>query len=110
MFPQGIRSRDGYPRAASWDDWGYVIAHLFNVDPAARVGFYDNEADFVAKVRKYPRKGSSLAFLGVLDTIKEYGEGDPQCLICGTPLDRNGVDEGFVHLDDGHENHVPVMA
>ena len=65
--------RDGYPRAASWDDWGYVIAHLFNVDPAARVGFYDNEADFVAKVRKYPRKGSSLAFLDVLDNIKEYG-------------------------------------
>lgn len=65
--------RDGYPRAASWDAWGYVIALLFNVDPHARIGFYDSEADFVDKVRKWPRKGSELAFLEVLDNIKEYG-------------------------------------
>ena len=64
--------RDSYPRAASWDDWGYVIAYLFNADPHARVGFYDSEADFVATVRKYPRKGSDLAFLDVLDNIGEY--------------------------------------
>lgn len=64
--------RDGYPRAASWDDWGYVIAYLYNLDPHARIGFYDNEADFVAKVRKYRRKGSSLPFLDVLTNIGEY--------------------------------------
>lgn len=65
-------SRDGYPRAASWDDWGYVIAALFSIDPHARVGFYDNSADFVAKVRKYPHKGSDLAFLQTLADIGEY--------------------------------------
>jgi hypothetical protein len=59
--------RDGYPRAASWDDWGYVIAELFSIDPQARVGFYDSRDDFVAKVRQYPRQGSDLAFLDVLE-------------------------------------------
>jgi hypothetical protein len=66
--------RDGYPRAASWDDWGYVIAELYNTDPHARIGFYDSEADFVAKVRQYPRKGSELPFLDVLENIREYAE------------------------------------
>ena len=61
-------TRDGCPRAASWDDWGYVIAHLFNADPDARVGFYDSKTDFVARVRQYPREGSRLAFL---DTLKQ---------------------------------------
>ena len=65
--------RDGYARAASWTDWGYVIARLYNMDPDARIGFYDSEADFVAKVRQYPRNGSSLAFLAVLANINEYG-------------------------------------
>lgn len=66
--------RDDYPRAASWDAWGYVIAYLFNADPHARVGFYDNEADFVEKVRKYRHKDSELPFLDVLDNIKEYDD------------------------------------
>jgi hypothetical protein len=66
--------RDGYPRAASWDDWGYVIAYLYNLDPHARIGFYDNEADFVEKVRKYRRKESTLPFLQVLTNIAEYAE------------------------------------
>lgn len=59
-------------RAASWDAWGYVIAYLFNTDPHARVGWYDNEAHFVEMVRKHPRTGSDLPFLQVLDNIKEY--------------------------------------
>ena len=59
--------RDGSPRAASWDDWGFVIARLFNADPDARVGFYASKAEFITKVRQYPRKGSPLAFLNVLD-------------------------------------------
>lgn len=58
--------RDGYPRAASWDDWGFVIARLYLIDPDARIGFYDNAADFEAKVRKHPRKGSALPFLTIL--------------------------------------------
>jgi hypothetical protein len=66
--------RDGYPRAASWDAWGYAIAYLYNLDPHARIGIYDNEADFVEKVRKYRHKDSELPFLDVLDNIKEYAE------------------------------------
>lgn len=59
--------RDWYPRAASWDDWGYVIAYLFNIDPHARIGFYDSLADFIAKVHRYPRKGSELPFLSIIE-------------------------------------------
>jgi len=70
--PVSSGPRDGYPRAASWTDYGYLIAHLFNVDPHARIGFYDNEADFVKKVRAHQPRGGSLAFLDVLDNIGEY--------------------------------------
>jgi hypothetical protein len=68
---------DGELRAASWSDYGYVIAHLFNKDPHAQIGFYDNEADFVEKVRAAnPRCGSRSAaskdFLNVLNNIEEY--------------------------------------
>lgn len=58
--------RDGYPRAASWDDWGFVIARLFNADPEARVGFYGSKADFITQVHNR-RNGSTLAFLNVLN-------------------------------------------
>lgn len=70
---QSSYGRDREPRAASWDDWGYVIAELYNIDPDARIGFYDNEASFVTFVRKYPHKGASLAFLGALRNINSYG-------------------------------------
>ena len=74
------RNQTGYnrgsePRAASWTDYGYVVAHLFNLDPHAQVGFYDNEADFVAKVRSYQPRGASLDFLNVLTSIGEYTDG-----------------------------------
>jgi hypothetical protein len=54
-------------RAASWDDWGYVIAYLYDIDPHARIGFYDSLADFIAKVHRYPRKGSELPFLSIVE-------------------------------------------
>jgi hypothetical protein len=66
--------RDRDLRAATWDAWGYVIAYLFNKDPFARVGFYDNEADFVEKVRKYKPKDMDALFLSTLDNIGEYTE------------------------------------
>jgi hypothetical protein len=72
--PVGSYPLDCEPRAASWDDWGLVMAYLFNIDPHARIGFYDSEADFVEKVRKYRRKDSDLAFLKVLTNIAEYGD------------------------------------
>lgn len=31
------------------------------------------------------------------------------CKECGGPLDRNGVDEGYVHLSDADDDHVPVV-
>jgi hypothetical protein len=70
-------------RAASWSDHGYVIAHLFNIDPHAKIGFYDNEADFVEKVSKYQPRDADTDFLGVLDNIEEYGLG-PACPACGS--------------------------
>ena len=70
------RGRDASARgrAASWDDWGTVIALLYNADPHARISFYDNEADFVAKVRRYKPKDATLKFLELLANIGEYDE------------------------------------
>lgn len=60
-------------RAASWEDWGYVIARLYSMDEHARIGHYSHEADFVRQVRVYQPRGSSLAFLAALGNINEYG-------------------------------------
>jgi hypothetical protein len=64
--------RDGQPRAASWSDYGYLIARLYNTDPHAQIGYYDNAADFVAKVRQYQPRGQTTDFLDVLDDIEEH--------------------------------------
>jgi hypothetical protein len=53
-------------RAASWEDWGFVIAYLYRLDPEARIGIYTSRADFRNKVHQYQRPGSSLAFLDIL--------------------------------------------
>lgn len=47
--PIGSYDRSTLPRAASWNAYGFVIAHLYNVDPDARIGFYAGRADFIAK-------------------------------------------------------------
>lgn len=54
-------------RAASWEDWGFVIAWLYRLDPEARIGMYTSKADFRNKVHQYQRPGSSLAFLDILN-------------------------------------------
>jgi hypothetical protein len=41
---------DEVPRAASWDAYGYVIARLYQVDPAARIGPYGSRGDFIGRV------------------------------------------------------------
>jgi hypothetical protein len=64
--PIGSYSRDNVLRAASWTDYGYVIAYLYNSDPSARIGSYDSKTDFVQKVHSWLPKGQSLAFLTVL--------------------------------------------
>lgn len=62
--------RDTPLKAASWDDWGYVIAELYSIDPHARIGFYDNKADFIRKVHQDgANRKSDFAFLGVLECI-----------------------------------------
>lgn len=51
------------PRAASWTAYGYVISCLFAHDPGARIGPYQDRADFVAKVTARVPRGESSAFL-----------------------------------------------
>lgn len=37
--------------AATYDDWGYFLAHLFEVDPDAKAGPYDGRGDFNSQTR-----------------------------------------------------------
>lgn len=64
--PIGSYSLSNVDRAASWSDYGYVIAYLFTADPDAKIGHYVNVEDFMEKVVRYPRKGQSTAFLDIL--------------------------------------------
>lgn len=66
--PIGPGPRDHLPRAASWTDYGWVIAYLFAEDPDARIGFYDGVADFISQVRASHRgeRGESTDFLTLI--------------------------------------------
>jgi hypothetical protein len=46
---EGKRSRGfGKPgRAASWTAWGIFIAHLYKIDPQARIGHYTDATNFI---------------------------------------------------------------
>jgi hypothetical protein len=48
--------RDHLPRAASWSDYGWVIAYLYAEDPHAKIGFYGNRDDFIAQVEASHRR------------------------------------------------------
>lgn len=65
--PIGSYPLDGEDRAASWSDYGYVIAYLFKLDSNARIGRYNNLQDFRDMIANYPRKGQSTAFMDILD-------------------------------------------
>jgi hypothetical protein len=57
------------PRAASWDDYGWMIAHLFKIDPEAVIGQYKGRADFIRQVRQYApyrRPRSTAPFLALV--------------------------------------------
>jgi len=41
----------GYEKAATWDEWGVVMAALYAIDPDAEIGFYSSRSDFIAKTR-----------------------------------------------------------
>jgi hypothetical protein len=45
------QSRQGgeYEKAATWDEWGVVIAILYDIDPDAQIGHYTSRADFIAR-------------------------------------------------------------
>lgn len=72
--PTAHRAIGSYPldrenRAASWSDYGYVIAILFARDPGAVIGPYKCAGDFHAQVtqaHEHYRKNESVAFLDVL--------------------------------------------
>jgi hypothetical protein len=68
--PIGSYSLDYVQRAASWDDYGWLIAYLFTQDPDARIGCYDGVQDFISQVEQNaPHRKSSAAFL---ELVKEY--------------------------------------
>lgn len=41
----------GYDKAATWDQYGEWMAGLFDIDPHARIAFYDGRADFHRQTR-----------------------------------------------------------
>lgn len=42
----------GSEKAATWDEWGVVIAALYDIDPDAIIGHYTSRADFVAQTQR----------------------------------------------------------
>ena len=48
---QSAQGGYSYEKAATWDEWGIVIAALYAVDPDAQIGYYANRADFITKTR-----------------------------------------------------------
>jgi hypothetical protein len=48
---QGADIGADYPRAATYEEWGYFIAAVYCEDPDAKVGPYENVDDFDQKTR-----------------------------------------------------------
>lgn len=44
--PNGGSSGAGSGYAATWDQWGVFLAHLFAIDPSTHCWAYKNQADF----------------------------------------------------------------
>jgi hypothetical protein len=93
-------------KAATWEAWRYVIAYLFNIDPHARIGQYNNEADFVKKVTENAARGASLAFLATLTNIREYTDVAPEvygmtiCDECGAMIPDTETSTINAHHED----------
>lgn len=74
--------RNHLPRAASWSDWGFVIARLYLLDSRARIGHYLDRDDFIRKVRAdhaFSRRRESAAFLTLLG--ESVPEQEPRLII-----------------------------
>lgn len=75
---------DHYPRAASWDAYGYVIARLFAKDPDAIIGNYAGVVDFIEQVeaanRKEPKDFLKLVRLDRVRPVRTLGpDAAPHC-------------------------------
>lgn len=49
--PYNVNRGNRDEKAATWDEWGVVIAKLFAVDPDAQIGHYSDEIDFLRQTR-----------------------------------------------------------
>jgi hypothetical protein len=69
--------------AASWDDYGWFIAVLFERDPGARIGHYTGRENFHAATRD---KYLSMSGTGERGTLSYMESGTPRVLLaeCGT--------------------------
>lgn len=47
--PNSGQSGSGSGYAATWDEWGVFIGHLYAVDPSALIGPYTNSGNFIQK-------------------------------------------------------------
>lgn len=39
--------------AATWDEWGVWMDRLYEIDPAAIIGYYKDSADFIAQTKHH---------------------------------------------------------
>ena len=49
--------------AATYDEWGIVIAELYKIDPDAEIAWYDNARDFITKTEKYQPRNAAAPWL-----------------------------------------------
>lgn len=46
-------------QAATYDEWGYFISHLYDIDTEAKIGPYKNSSDFAEKTEwRYDTDGN----------------------------------------------------
>lgn len=50
-------------KAASWDQWGIWMADLFDIDPDAIIGYYNNQSHFMEMTANYIPKGMKAPWL-----------------------------------------------
>jgi NADH:ubiquinone oxidoreductase subunit len=51
--------------AATWDEWGILLARLFELDPNMNATYYAGRDDFMDKTRRYVPRGMSAPWLEV---------------------------------------------
>lgn len=78
----------------------YPDAELWTLDYA--------EADAFAADKGYLLMGMDWGD-DAPELIEDYTPA-PQCAICGGKLERNMVDEGYVHADDADDTHDPALS